>query len=95
MRGPWCRLGSFNAYQSPRTGRFTDDISHPRAHWYAGGLYIKDTKTGALIQADKVYRVKQEDFVYNRLLLEGFVCHCNSGEPWLLRLKRVSVLHPQ
>jgi len=37
------------------------------AHWYAGGLYIKDTKTGALIQADKVYRVKQEDFVYNRL----------------------------
>jgi len=37
------------------------------AHWYAGGLYIKDTKTGALIQADKVYRVRQGDFVYNRL----------------------------
>ncbi len=37
------------------------------AHWYAGGLYTKDTKIGAQIQADKVYRVVEGDFVYNRL----------------------------
>ncbi len=37
------------------------------AHWYAQGLYIKDTKLGSEIQADKVYRVEHRDFVYNRL----------------------------
>jgi len=37
------------------------------AHWYAAGLYTKDVKSGSLIQADKVYRVEQGDFVYNRL----------------------------
>lgn len=37
------------------------------AHWYAQGLYIKDTKPGSEIQADKVYRVEKGDFVYNRL----------------------------
>lgn len=37
------------------------------AHWYAAGLYTKDVKTGAEIQADKVYRVERDDFVYNRL----------------------------
>lgn len=37
------------------------------AHWYADGLYIKDVKLGTEIQADKVYRVEQGDFVYNRL----------------------------
>lgn len=37
------------------------------AHWYAGGLYIKDKKPGSEVQADKVYRVEQGDFVYNRL----------------------------
>ncbi|HEY0753733.1 MAG TPA: restriction endonuclease subunit S [Ktedonobacteraceae bacterium] len=37
------------------------------AHWYAEGLYIKDTKAGSSIQANKVYRVEQGDFVYNRL----------------------------
>jgi type I restriction enzyme S subunit len=37
------------------------------AHWYAEGLYIKDIKSGSQIQADKVYRVEQGDFVYNRL----------------------------
>ncbi len=37
------------------------------AHWYAEGLYTKDMKTGAEIQADKVYRVEEGDFVYNRL----------------------------
>lgn len=37
------------------------------AHWYAHGLYIKDVKLGSEIQADKVYRVEEGDFVYNRL----------------------------
>ena len=37
------------------------------AHWYAGGLYIKDKKPGSEVLADKVYRVEQGDFVYNRL----------------------------
>lgn len=37
------------------------------ARWYAGGLYIKDTLSGASIQAPRVYRVERGDFVYNRL----------------------------
>jgi hypothetical protein len=37
------------------------------AHWYAKGLYIKDTLTGSEIRADKVYKVQEGDFVYNRL----------------------------
>lgn len=37
------------------------------AHWYAKGLYIKDTKFGSEIRADKVYRIERGDFVYNRL----------------------------
>jgi type I restriction enzyme, S subunit len=37
------------------------------AHWYAEGLYVKDILTGSQIRADKVYRVEQGDFVYNRL----------------------------
>jgi type I restriction enzyme M protein len=35
--------------------------------WYAKGLYIKYRKKGAEIQAPKLYRVEQGDFVYNRL----------------------------
>jgi type I restriction enzyme S subunit len=37
------------------------------AHWYARGLYIKETKQGSEIQASTVYRVEHGDFVYNRL----------------------------
>src|SRR5262249_39985 len=37
------------------------------AHWYAGGLYTKDVKTGAEIQARTLYRVERGHFVYNRL----------------------------
>jgi type I restriction enzyme S subunit len=37
------------------------------AHWYAQGLYVKDTTTGAGIQAKSLYRVQEGDFVYNRL----------------------------
>ena len=35
--------------------------------WYAGGLYIKESKPGAQFQASKLYRVEEGDFVYNRL----------------------------
>lgn len=37
------------------------------AHWYAKGLYTKDVKPGSEIQANKMFRVEKEDFVYNRL----------------------------
>jgi type I restriction enzyme S subunit len=37
------------------------------AHWYAAGLYVKDTLLGSQIRADKVYRIEKGDFVYNRL----------------------------
>jgi type I restriction enzyme S subunit len=37
------------------------------AHWYAGGLYIKETTSGAGVRASTLYRVEEGDFVYNRL----------------------------
>jgi type I restriction enzyme S subunit len=37
------------------------------AHWYARGLYIKETKPGSQIRSQTVYRVTEGDFVYNRL----------------------------
>lgn len=37
------------------------------AHWYAKGLYIKETLSGTEIQAKNLYRVEEGDFVYNRL----------------------------
>ena len=37
------------------------------AHWYAKGLYTKDTRSGSQIQAKNLYRVEKGDFVYNRL----------------------------
>ena len=37
------------------------------AHWYAEGLYTKEIKPGSQIQENKVYRVEEGDFVYNRL----------------------------
>lgn len=37
------------------------------AHWYAKGLYIKEVKSGSQIQANKLYRIDESDFVYNRL----------------------------
>jgi type I restriction enzyme S subunit len=37
------------------------------AHWYAEGLYVKDTLSGSQIRADNVFRVEEGDFVYNRL----------------------------
>ena len=36
-------------------------------HWYAQGLYVKDRKLGASIQATTLYQVHEGDFVYNRL----------------------------
>src|SRR4030095_4289340 len=35
--------------------------------WYGEGLFLKETKSGQLIKADRLYRVRQGDFVYNRL----------------------------
>ena len=35
--------------------------------WYAKGLYIKHTKKGRDIKAQRVYKVCDGDFVYNRL----------------------------
>ncbi len=37
------------------------------ARWYALGLYVKDVAPGSGIQATKLYRVCEGDFVYNRL----------------------------
>jgi type I restriction enzyme S subunit len=37
------------------------------ARWYAGGLFVKDVKTGSEIRAKTLYRVNEGDFVYNRL----------------------------
>jgi type I restriction enzyme, S subunit len=37
------------------------------ARWYAKGLYIKDRKPGSAIRARTLFRVKDGDFVYNRL----------------------------
>lgn len=70
-----------NVSKWPKTtlGEVLDPVSRPEpvspdgiyrilgAHWYAHGLYTKDTLTGAEIQAPKVYRVVKGDFVYNRL----------------------------
>ena len=35
--------------------------------WYAKGLYVKHVKSGAEIKAEKLYRIEEGDFVYNRL----------------------------
>lgn len=37
------------------------------ARWYANGLYVKVVKRGSEIQAQKLFRVEEGDFVYNRL----------------------------
>ena len=35
--------------------------------WYGNGFFVKDTKLGQEIKAQKVYRVRKGDFGYNRL----------------------------
>jgi type I restriction enzyme S subunit len=37
------------------------------AHWYAKGLYVKEEKKGSEIRATSLFKVKEGDFVYNRL----------------------------
>lgn len=37
------------------------------ARWYAQGLFVKDVTLGQGVRADKLYRVQEGDFVYNRL----------------------------
>jgi type I restriction enzyme, S subunit len=68
-----------NGFQMVPLGELLIPISRPEptilekqysilgAHWYAQGLYVKDVKLGSEIQADRVYRVEEGDFVYNRL----------------------------
>lgn len=66
-------------WPSVRLGEVLTSVSRPEtveaekvydllgAHWYAKGLYTKEVKRGAQIKAPRLYRVKQGDFVYNRL----------------------------
>jgi len=68
-----------NGFQMVPLGELLIPISRPEptilekqysilgTHWYAQGLYIKNVKLGSEIQADRVYRVEEGDFVYNRL----------------------------
>ncbi len=68
-----------NRFQMVPLGELLTPISRPEptilekqysilgAHWYAQGLYTKNVKLGSEIQADRVYRVEEGDFVYNRL----------------------------
>jgi len=37
------------------------------ARWYAQGLYTKEIKLGTQVRAQKLFRVREGDFVYNRL----------------------------
>jgi len=37
------------------------------ARWYAEGLFVREQKFGQEIPADRLYRVCNGDFVYNRL----------------------------
>jgi type I restriction enzyme S subunit len=47
--------------------RATQEYRLLGARWYAKGLYIKDVKQGSAIRAERLYRVEEGDFVYNRL----------------------------
>lgn len=51
----------------PEAVQATDTYNLLGAHWYAKGLYTKESKDGSGIRASKLYRVEQGDFVYNRL----------------------------
>ena len=37
------------------------------ARWYAEGLFVREEKPGSDLAAPRVYRVRESDFVYNRL----------------------------
>jgi type I restriction enzyme S subunit len=70
MRKPWplVPLGELLATVSrPEAVETEKTYRILGAHWYAEGLYIKDVRTGAGIQAKSLYRVEEGDFAYNRL----------------------------
>ena len=70
MKKPWptVALGQvLHPISRPETVDPTKAYRLLGAHWYAQGLYIKDTSTGSSIAARRVYRVERGDFVYNRL----------------------------
>ncbi len=68
-----------NPWPSVKLGEILTPVSRPEvvdpsrvyrilgAHWYATGLYTKDVKPGSGVQAKRLYRVEEGDFVYNRL----------------------------
>ena len=68
-----------NGWPLVRLGELLAPVSRPErvdrektycllgAHWYATGLYTKEIVSGSEIRADKLYRVEDGDFVYNRL----------------------------
>ena len=62
------------------------------AHWYAMGLYIKETKSGSQIRVSKLYRVKEGDFVYNRLFA-WVIRNRNVWQPWLLCIERIPMFY--
>jgi type I restriction enzyme S subunit len=82
-----------NAWPFVPLGKILTQVSRPEqvdperiyrilgAHWYAEGLYVKDTLPGSQISADKVFRVETGDFVYNRLFAwKGSFALATEGE---------------
>lgn len=65
VKTPLCEL--LNQVCRDELVRPTQEYRLLGARWYAKGLYIKDIKAGSSIRADRIYRVEQGDFVYNRL----------------------------
>src|SRR5439155_26362317 len=68
-----------NRWAFVRLGEILKPVSRPEpvnpeatyallgARWYATGLYTKEILSGSQIRAEKLYRVEEGDFVYNRL----------------------------
>ena len=70
MRDGWNRVPLGELLQSvsrPEAVQATKTYDLLGAHWYAKGLYTKESKDGSEVHASKLYRVEQGDFVYNRL----------------------------
>jgi type I restriction enzyme S subunit len=66
---PRVRLGDVLATQDGRATPVDGSAEYALlgARWYAKGLYVKDRKPGSAIKASTLFRVEENDFVYNRL----------------------------
>lgn len=55
--------------QVKREVRLEDDKEYKLlgVKWYGQGMFLREIKKGREIKADKLYQVKEGDFVYNRL----------------------------